>query len=190
MALHENPHVDSALRHLDLALSDLNLADAPYAIGVTGVDEPYGMVERALTRTLHHAFPDLDPDEIMQMRVESGEDLRYCVRHLRREREQSAEEARELLTPFEQYRREPPSGKPGAMWFELPNGRFVSVIPSSYFAGLPEEALRAQAFDVISGTALPDGDVSWDEGSELRVGGLLSAAYEVVDRLEVEIGGA
>ena len=91
--IHPNPHVVAALSALSSAMDNLNLAGCPYAVGIKGVDEPYGMVERAARRTLEHAFPDLDAEEIEWARVESGESYTYVVRALRREQADLSEAA-------------------------------------------------------------------------------------------------
>ncbi|WIM95783.1 hypothetical protein ACTOB_007914 [Actinoplanes oblitus] len=84
--IHPNPHVVAALAALSDALDHLNMAGYPYAVGIKGVDEPYGMVQRAADRTLVHAFPDLDSDEIQYARADSGESYEHVVRALRHER--------------------------------------------------------------------------------------------------------
>jgi hypothetical protein len=85
--IHPNPHVVAALQALSDALNHLNMAGYPYAVGMKGVDEPYGIVQRAADRTLAHAFPDLDADEIRHARVDSGESYEHAVRALRQERD-------------------------------------------------------------------------------------------------------
>ncbi|MEU7905870.1 hypothetical protein [Actinoplanes sp. NPDC049118] len=91
--IHPNPHVVAALSGLDEALDHLNMAGYPYAVGLKGVDEPYGMVQRAARRTLEHAFPDLDPDDIQHVRVVNGEGYAQAVHALRRERAELGEDA-------------------------------------------------------------------------------------------------
>lgn len=125
--LHDNPHVAEALEHLDAARRALNMADGPYAIGFTGVDEPYGMVERALKRTLTHAFPDVDAGAVYHVLIDSGEDIGYCVEALRREKA----DRETLLDPYREYER-PGVGRYGARMWELPNGWVMSLVPYPY----------------------------------------------------------
>lgn len=138
--LHEEPHVARALEHLDAARRELNMAGGAYAIGVYGADEPFGMVERALKRTLTHAFPDVDADEVYRAMVDSGEDIGYCVDMIRREKA----ERETLLDPYREYERPSVVDRFGSRMWELPSGWVVSLVPYGY-PGDEEEDRRAIA---------------------------------------------
>ncbi|MFG3710912.1 hypothetical protein [Micromonospora sp. NPDC047730] len=182
--LHENPHVERVLVALDTARREANLAGHPYDIGFTGVDEPYGMIERALKRTLTHAFPDVDADAVYHALIDSGEDIGYCVDALRREKADRAK----LLDPYREYERPAESGRYGARMWELPNGWGVSLVP---YARHDEEAERhaiaREDFGMAIGAFVGGGFVIDNERSATiaRVGGLDFVETILSDTMEL-----
>ncbi|MBF9135280.1 hypothetical protein I0C86_41250 [Plantactinospora sp. S1510] len=86
------PNVMAALEGLDMALHALNLAGGGYPLGAQGRG-PYGAAETAMRVALTEGYGAELAERIIDIRVESGEDMAYCIDSAKREAAELAAEA-------------------------------------------------------------------------------------------------